>query len=83
MSSKRSLQWVAGINTPPKTHITRVFNFGTWEEWQDMNRDFTPEQIRDAVVHPLKGQWTPRGKAFAETLFDCRLPDKALISYDA
>ena len=83
MTSEKSLRWAAGGETPVKTYITRVFNFGTWEEWQAMKSHFTPREIRDAVMHPLRGQWTPRGKAFAETVFDCRLPDEVLISYDA
>jgi len=83
MHSKDSLRWVAGIATPSKTYITRVFNLGTWEEWKSMKRDFSSSQIREAVRHPLRGQWTPRGKALAETLFECRLPDETLISFDA
>lgn len=83
MSSQKSLCWVAGNATPAKTYITRVFNFGTWEEWKAMKRNFSKKEIREAVIHPLPGQWTPRGRAFAETLFDCRLPDKTLISFDA
>jgi len=47
-----------------------------------MNRDFPPESILDAVTHPLRGEWTRRGKAFAETLFDRELPDDTLISFD-
>lgn len=83
MNSKESLRWVAGKATPTKTYITRVFNLGTWEEWEAMKRNFSSGQIREAVRHPLRGQWTPRGKAFAETLFNCQLPDEILISFDA
>lgn len=83
MVTKRVLQWVSGTNTPPKTYITRVFNFGTWKEWQAMKSDFSTRQIREALHHPLRGQWTRRGKALAETLFDCQLPDDVLISFDA
>lgn len=78
-----TLRWVAGEKTPPKTYVTRVFNWGTWDEWRALKREFPPKTIRDAVLHPLPGQWTPRGRAFAEVLFDCRLPEKALISFDA
>ncbi len=77
------LNWVAQAGTPSKTYITRVFNFGTWEEWQAMKRDFSPQQIRQAVARPLRGQWTHRGKAFAEAIFDCKLPEDALIRFDA
>ena len=83
MESRRSLHWVAGNRTPVKTSITRVFNFGTWEEWQAMKREFPSEVIREAVTHPLRGQWTCRGKAFAEAVFDCKLPPETLISFDA
>lgn len=82
MNSKHSLHWSAGSVTPLKTYMTRVFNYGTWEEWQAMKRNFPLEAIQDALHHPLRGQWTRRGKAFAETLFDCRLPADVLISFD-
>lgn len=83
MNQSRALKWVAGERTPARTYITRVFNFGTWEEWQAMKRDFPPEQIRQAVLQPLRGQWTRRGKALAEALFDCKLPEETLTRYDA
>lgn len=82
-AGKGSLRWVAGAATPQKTYVTRVFNLGTWQEWQAMKKKFTRRQIREAVLHPLRGQWTPRGKAFAETLFDCRLPNDVVIRFDA
>ena len=78
-----ALDWVAGSKTPDKTYITRVFNFGTWKEWQHMKRRYTSRQVRDAVRHPLRGMWTVRGKALAEILYDCRLPKETLISFDA
>lgn len=78
-----SLTWVAGTSTPQKIFITRVWNFGTWEEWQKMWKDYTPSEIEEAVRHPLKGQWTRHGKAFAETLCGYPVPNDALISYDA
>ena len=79
----RPLEWVAQESTPARTYITRVFNFGTWEEWQAMKRDFPPRQIRQAVLRPLRGQWTRRGKALAEALFDRKLPEDVLIRFDA
>ena len=82
MDDHQKLKWSAGVQTSPKTYVTRVFNFGTWEEWQDMKRRFSMEIIQDAVKNPLRGQWTLRGKAFAEAVFDCRLPNNTLISYD-
>lgn len=83
MQPSTPLRWVAGAATPPKAYITRVFNFGTWDEWQAVKREFPAPQIQEAVRHPLKGQWTRRGRAFAETLFGCSLPDEVLISFDA
>lgn len=82
MQKSRKLEWIAGSKTPAKVYITRVFNFGTWEEWQNMKRRFPKKLIRETALHPLRGQWTPRGKAFAETIFDSRLPDRSLISYE-
>ena len=82
MKNMSALKWVAGSETPAKTYITRVFNLGTWDEWLDMKRSFSPDQIREAVFRPLRGQWNPRGKAFAEILFDCRMPGDALISFE-
>lgn len=75
-----SLQWVAGKHTPTKTYITRVLNFGTWDEWRTLTKNFSREEIKNAVDHPLRGHWTRRGKAFAETRFNCRMPDEVLIS---
>ncbi|OGJ61052.1 hypothetical protein A3C37_03235 [Candidatus Peribacteria bacterium RIFCSPHIGHO2_02_FULL_53_20] len=75
------LCWVSGERTPEKVYITRVFCYGSWEEWKDMWRSFPESSIEDAVHSPLKGSWTPQGKAFAETLFDIPLPDNAILSY--
>ena len=83
MTKNTSLKWVAGHATPTKTYITRVFNFGTWEEWQALKRDVPRREIEAAVKQPLPGQWTRRAKAFAEVLFNTPMPDSALISYDA
>jgi hypothetical protein len=80
---RRNLKWVAGSKTPPKTYITRVFNFGTWDEWKGLKKSFSRNAIKEAVKNPLPGQWTPRGKALAEVIFKCHMPKKSLISYDA
>lgn len=82
MNRLNSLHWVAGAATPEAVYITRVFNYGTWPEWQKMKVDFTSKQIEDVILKPLKGQWTKRGKAFAETLYDLKLPVEVLIDYD-
>jgi hypothetical protein len=73
---------VAASKTPSKVYITRVFNLGTFEEWQAMKKHYPRRMILDAVRHPLAGQWNSRAKAFAEVLFDLRMPKRALISYD-
>lgn len=80
---RNALRWVAGQKTPVKVYITRVFNFGTLEEWRAMKRRYPRKVILDAVRHPLPGQWTGRAKAFAEIIFGVRMPKKALISYEA
>ena len=81
MADRKKLKWVAGSKTPAKIYITRVFNFGTWEEWRAMKRLYSRRVIENVVKHPLRGAWTRRGKAFAETLFRCRMPSRTLISY--
>ena len=77
------LKWVAGQKTSAKVYITRVFNFGTWEEWRRMKKKFSQAEIKQAVKNPLPGQWTVRGKAFAEVVFGYKMPKKVIISYDA
>lgn len=84
MSRNRNvLKWIAGSETSDKVYITRVFNFGTLEEWREMKKCYKSSQIQEALKNPLRGQWTSHGKAFAEALFDIRLPENVLISYDA
>lgn len=83
MDHRTGLRWVAGEATPPIVYITRVFNFGTWEEWKQLRKEYDAEDIGKAVSQPLRGQWTRQGKAFAEALYDCHLPDDSLRSYDA
>lgn len=83
MIRQNSLRWVAGRRTPAKTYITRVFNYGTLEDWRAMKKRFSQKQIREALKKPLRGQWTSRAKAFAEAVYGIRLPAGALISYDA
>lgn len=78
---KHQLKWVAGKRTPAKVYITRVFNYGTWEEWRAMKHRFSAREIQEAVRHPLPGQWTNRAKHFAEVLYSFHMPRKALISY--
>ncbi len=75
------LTWVAATSTPTKTYVTRVINLGTWEEWKDLQKSVPKTVILDALEHPLIGQWTPRGKAFAECVFDRILSHSVLISY--
>lgn len=83
MKKRKTLAWVSGHKTPDKTYITRVFNFGTFEEWKAMRRKFSERAILETVKHPLRGQWNRRGRAFAEALFHIRMPKNVLISYDA
>ena len=83
MRQSSGLRWVAGCKTPEKVYITRVFNFGTWEEWRRMKKRCAKNQIRRAIRHPLRGEWTKRAKRFAELLFDLQMPEETLISYDA
>lgn len=83
METRQGVTWIAGKDTPAKTWITRVVNFGTREEWQDMKERMTPEEIRAALEEPLRGQWTRHGKAFAEVVFNCHLPEEILIDYHA
>lgn len=83
MSEPLSLRWVAGDATPQKVYITRVVNMGTWEEWKEMMKENPMELIEEAIRQPLRGQWTKHGKAFAEVVFACHLPEDVLISYDA
>jgi hypothetical protein len=78
---RSSLTWVAGGRTPLKVYVTWVINLGTWEEWREMRQSLSEATILEAVQQPLCGQWTPRGKAFAECVFGCTLPTEALISY--
>ena len=73
---------MAGSNTPAKVYITRVFNFGTWEDWREMKRKFSSREIEEAVKHPLRGSWTLRGQALAKVLYDYRIPAAGVISYD-
>lgn len=79
----KALRWVSGRHTPDKEYITRVFNFGTWEEWRHMHKKYSRGQIEAALLDPLKGQWTRHGKSFAETVYHVRLPLESLINYDA
>lgn len=83
MNPKPGPQWMTSPALSGKTSITRVFNFGTWEEWQDMKKRFSRKDIEEAVKNPLRGQWTPRARALAELMFECRMPDVVLISYEA
>ena len=79
---REKLKWVVGGRTSVKVYITRVFNYGTWREWKMMKKDFSHKEIMDALEAPLAGQWTARGKAFAEVVYECKLSKKVIISYD-
>lgn len=83
MEDPTDLRWVAGEHTSDRVYITRVFNFGTLEEWRQMKRRYTEKQIQEALKNPLKGQWTSRAKRFAEVVYGIQLPEAAVLSYDA
>jgi hypothetical protein len=83
MPSPSSLTWVSGPTTPQVVYLTRLWNFGTWEEWQQARRKYSAAEMEEAVKRPLRGQWTRHGKAFAETVCGSRMPDDVLVSYDA
>ena len=83
MANSNGLRWVAGAATPQRVYITRVMNYGTWEEWKELLKTHSKEYIVEAMRHPLRGQWTMRGKAFAETIFSYTMPKDAILSYDA
>ena len=80
--NRKKLRWVSGKKTPAKVYITRVFNYGTWREWQSMKNRFSSHEIKQAVKKPLPGQWTRRAKCFAEVLYSVRMPKWTLISYE-
>ena len=82
MIDSAGLSWVSGESAPARVAITRVFNFGTLEEWRRMKKQYSETEIRQALEKPLRGQWTKRAKRFAEVLYDIRLPNDVLISYD-
>ena len=82
MDERTALTWVSGPGTPTKVFVTRVLTFGTLHELRAMFAFIPKDQILDAVEHPLRGEWTPHGKSFAECIFDCTLPDDVLISYE-
>jgi len=77
-----TLTWMAGKQTPQKTYITRVFNYGTWKEWRMLQKNTPRAVIEDAVKNPLPGQWTKHARRFAELVYHCSMPDSALIRYD-
>ena len=79
---RTSLRWVAGKRTKQKIYITRVFNYGTLEEWRAMKKRYSRKTILETLTDPLRGQWTPRAKAFAETMFGIKMPNTVLISYN-
>jgi hypothetical protein len=81
MPRSTGLTWVAGPATPIKVYVTRVINLGTWDEWRSLRRAVPADQVLEAIEHPLRGQWNPRGKSFAECVFGRTLPDDVLISY--
>lgn len=79
--NRDGLQWVSGHKTPQKVYITRVLNFGTWAEWQRLQKKYSTADILQALQNPLKGQWTRHGKAFAEKIFGISMPADCLITY--
>ncbi len=82
MDSRTGLHWVAGSATPERVWLTRVWNLGTWEEWKQAQRE-RPEQMREVVERPLRGQWTRHGKAFAQAITGVTMPEDVIISYES
>src|SRR5688572_11843267 len=73
VEDRRGLKWVAGEKTPDKVYITRVFNFGTWQEWKEMLAKYPRAQIEAVLQQPLSGSWTKRGRALAQAVYGITL----------
>jgi len=82
MDRTSSLTWVAGPRTPQRVYLTRLWNLGTWEEWQMARASYSRTDLEAVVRNPLRGHWTRHGKAFAETVCGITMPDEVLASYD-
>lgn len=82
LEDRAGLRWVSGKDTADSVYITRVFNYGTWDEWQDMLARYSREDIAAVLYQPLRGSWTRRGRALAEAVYGITLPDNAILSYD-
>jgi hypothetical protein len=79
----KALRWVSGKKTPDRVWITRVWNLGTWDEWKEMKKLHSREEIIDVVKNPIQGAWTKHGKQFAEAVTGCTMSDDVLCNYDA
>jgi len=57
--------------------ITRVLNYGSLEETQRLFQIYTESAIKEALIHPIRGEWHPKiYKAFCN-LFSLPVEKKA------
>lgn len=66
--------------------ITRVLNYGTWEDVKELRFLYSEKDLRRAITHPLRGSWFEKALNFWVTMFNIKLSkpafEKALIRLD-
>ncbi len=57
-----------------ETIITRVLNYGSWEDVKWLYSVYPEKQIKEVVSHLKRGLWFERALNFWEKMFDIHIP---------
>jgi hypothetical protein len=59
-----------------ETIITRILNYGDWNDLKWLYSAYTENDIKRVVTHPFRGSWFVKALNFWEKMLNLRLPDK-------
>jgi hypothetical protein len=64
------------LDKDKETIITRVLNYGDWNDLKWLYSIYTENDIKKVVTNPFRGSWFVKALNFWETMLNLNLPDK-------
>jgi hypothetical protein len=56
--------------------ITRILNYGDWNDLKWLYSIYTEDDIKEVVTHPFRGSWFNKTLNFWEKMLNLNLPNK-------
>ncbi len=65
-----------GLEKDKETIITRILNYGDWNDLKWLYSVYTENDIKRVVANPFRGSWFDKALNFWEKMLSLRLPHK-------